>query len=252
MLAGADYSTSETGIDATCDQGDAWRLVGYGTSSTSVADAAAGTLSMTAPSFDNLQGNMFVAVVNAPCGETPTTATLHVIKVVSGGDSEPGDFMLHVMSSGADVTGSPAAGVADPGTAYTLDPGTYVVSEDAVSNYSPAISGDCDPSTRSITLAAGDDMTCTITNTFTPNTGGTETVMIGKFIQTDAGIVHADATNASSAAFNMQASWNDPGGIGTGSGSSSTSTLTASEATPTKRPHPPCSSTPTTRPARPE
>ena len=81
MLVGADYSTSETSVDGTCDQGDAWRLVGYGTSSPSVADAAAGTLSMDPPSFTDLQANEFVAVVNAPCPPAGTV-TVTIAKYI--------------------------------------------------------------------------------------------------------------------------------------------------------------------------
>jgi uncharacterized repeat protein (TIGR01451 family) len=72
---------------------------------------------------------------------------------------------VHVTASGIDVAGSPAAGAGSPGTAYTLDAGTYVVSEDATSAYAVSYSGGgIDPVTGAITLAADDDVTVTITN----------------------------------------------------------------------------------------
>lgn len=96
----------------------------------------------------------------------PTTATLHVIKKVTNdndGTSTATDFNLYVKLSGTNVTGSPAIGIVSPGRSYTLAPGTYVVSEDADSTYTSSFSGACD-SSGSVTLIAGNDYSCTITN----------------------------------------------------------------------------------------
>ncbi|MDP9249598.1 MAG: LPXTG cell wall anchor domain-containing protein, partial [bacterium] len=93
-------------------------------------------------------------------------ATLHVIKQVvnnNGGTLTASAFNLRVKLSGTDVLGSPAAGTASPGTSYTLDSGTYMVSEDFANGYVQSFSGDCD-SSGSVTLSSGDDETCTITN----------------------------------------------------------------------------------------
>ena len=64
----------------------------------------------------------------------------------------------------ADVAGSPADGT-ETGTTYTLKAGDYAVSEtDGPSGYTQTgISGACDES-GDVTLAVGDDVTCTITN----------------------------------------------------------------------------------------
>ncbi len=99
----------------------------------------------------------------------PAPATLHIIKSVvnlSVGTSTPANFILHVKSatSTLDVSGSPAFGTSTPGTAYTLMPGLYTVSEDVNVYYGGHFSGDCDAS-GNITLASGDNKTCTITNT---------------------------------------------------------------------------------------
>jgi len=120
-----------------------------------------GTVSMA--SSDSIA----VPVCNQP---TPTPATLHVIKHVVNNDSgiaTASSFLLHVKGSGGmgwtDVSGSPAAGAESPGTAYSLVAGAYVVSEDANSGYTQSFGGDCDSSGH-ITLASGDNKTCTITN----------------------------------------------------------------------------------------
>ena len=96
----------------------------------------------------------------------PTTATLHIIKHVinnNDGTATASSFTLHVKGGGSDVTGSPAAGVESPGTSYTVDAGTYTVSENAFSGYTGSISGDCDAS-GNVTLASAGNAICTITN----------------------------------------------------------------------------------------
>ncbi|MCE9586298.1 DUF3494 domain-containing protein [Candidatus Uhrbacteria bacterium] len=100
----------------------------------------------------------------------PATATLHVVKHVinnDGGVAVASSFTLHVKGATgmgmADVAGSPAAGVEAPGTSYTLSAGAYAVSEDTFSGYASGFSGACDAN-GSVSLLAGDDKTCTITN----------------------------------------------------------------------------------------
>jgi uncharacterized repeat protein (TIGR01451 family) len=105
---------------------------------------------------------------NVTCTFTNTRlATLVVKKVVDnsngGGTKGPADFSIHVTTGGLDVSGSPAAG-SGSGTSYTLLPGTYKVSEGAVSGYSlTGISGCLQDG--SVTLEAGQTVTCTLTNT---------------------------------------------------------------------------------------
>ncbi len=96
----------------------------------------------------------------------PASATLHVVKQVindNGGTATASSFNLHVKLSGTDVTGSPAVGIVSPGRTYTLAAGTYVVSEDANASYTQSFIGACN-SSGSVTLTAGTDVTCTITN----------------------------------------------------------------------------------------
>lgn len=98
---------------------------------------------------------------------TSTLATLHVVKQVvnnSGGTAIASNFNLHVKLSGVEVAGSPAIGIVAPGTSYSLAAGTYVVSEDATTlPYAQSFSGACN-SSGSVTLSAGNDVTCTVVN----------------------------------------------------------------------------------------
>lgn len=94
--------------------------------------------------------------------------TLHIIKTVvntGGGTSTPSNFNLYVKNLGVNASGSPAFGTTTPGTAYSLNAGTYVISEDVNSSYTQSFSGDCN-SVGSVTLASGEDKTCTVTNTY--------------------------------------------------------------------------------------
>lgn len=96
----------------------------------------------------------------------PAPATLQVVKQVvnnDGGTAIASGFTVHVKLSGSDVAGSPAPGTVAPGTSYSLSAGTYVVSEDANASYAQSFSGACD-SSGSVTLSAGANLTCTITN----------------------------------------------------------------------------------------
>ena len=98
------------------------------------------------------------------------SGTLHVIKLVvngNGGSAVASDFMVHVTSGGSDVSGSPAAGVAAPGTLYSLAAGNYTVSENTNAAYVRTFGGACDAN-GNVSLFAGQDRTCTIINTDIP------------------------------------------------------------------------------------
>ncbi len=86
------------------------------------------------------------------------TATLTVTKVVVNddgiGSSEVSDFTLTVDGGVGTVTS---------GAANTVAPGSYTVSESGPGGYTATFSGDCD-SSGSVTIAAGEDLSCTITN----------------------------------------------------------------------------------------
>jgi hypothetical protein len=114
-------------------------------------------------------------VIDIEEGETRTctftnnrsTGTLTVIKHVvndDGGTAPASAWSIHVKSGGSEVTGSPQAG-SESGTQYTLDTGTYDVSETGgPTGYSfDGFSGDCNAS-GSVTVVAGQNVTCTLTN----------------------------------------------------------------------------------------
>lgn len=101
---------------------------------------------------------------------TPIPATLHVVKTVvntGGGVATPSSFSLSVKNASGTVVGGPTAGTGAPGTSYSFSAGTYTVSEDVNASYSAVFSGDCDTNGL-VSLAAGNDKTCTITNTYNP------------------------------------------------------------------------------------
>ncbi len=94
-------------------------------------------------------------------------ADLNIIKIVDNvttGTATSSDFMIYVKKAGSNVAGSPTEGEVSPGTTYTLSMGTYAVSEDSNPAYTESFSGDCD-SEGNVSMA-GDDKTCTITNTY--------------------------------------------------------------------------------------
>jgi len=98
--------------------------------------------------------------------ENELSATLHIIKhVINDNDriAEASDFDIHVKSDGVDVAQSPAVGAEAPGTTYTLDAGTYTITEESFEGYTLSYSGDSDES-GNIVLASGDEKTVTLTN----------------------------------------------------------------------------------------
>jgi Prealbumin-like fold domain len=131
--------------------------------------------SVTSPNGGSFSTSSTTTTINMHEGENYTCTytnhqqpgTLIVKKHVvndNGGTKNAGDFTLHVKNGGSDVSGSPAAG-SESGTSYTLDAGSYVVSENAPpSGYTQTgISGDCD-SSGNVTVVPGQTKTCTITN----------------------------------------------------------------------------------------
>ncbi len=134
-------------------------------------------LSITLGHFANLLGRALgfgstvtadTNIITVPSCGSVAIATLHVIKTVdnsAGGTATSSDFSMSVKLSGTDVAGSPAAGTTTPGTLYLISPGTYVVSESALTNYVQTFSASCPAG--SITLADTDNKTCTVTNTYT-------------------------------------------------------------------------------------
>jgi hypothetical protein len=102
--------------------------------------------------------------ITAPICSSP--ATLNIIKNVVNWTAIASDFSLHVKYPlGSDVAGSPATWTWTPGTAYSLSAWNYIVSENANTSYTQSFAWDCNTS-GNISLLAGDNKTCTITNTY--------------------------------------------------------------------------------------
>jgi CSLREA domain-containing protein len=106
----------------------------------------------------------------APCDSgayeyrAPTLSVVTQVVNDSGGNLDPSRFTVHVRgAAGGDVSGSPQPGD-ERGTVYTLAPGNYAVAADTVAGYTLTVSGDC-ATGGAITLAEGQNRTCTITAT---------------------------------------------------------------------------------------
>lgn len=101
-----------------------------------------------------------------PITPPPGSGTITVVKQVSGGSASASDFSIHIKAGGVDINGSPQPG-SSSGTAYTgFPPGSYSVSETGgPATYTASFSGACNAS-GVVTIAVGDILTCTITNTF--------------------------------------------------------------------------------------
>jgi hypothetical protein len=107
---------------------------------------------------DNLQQSTIANKTTPTPTPNPTTASLTVIKIVSGNTTAtPSDFAIHV--SGFNPTPANFNG-SGTGTDVTLSPGTFNVTETLSPNFTTAFSSDC-----SGNIAAGQHLTCTITNT---------------------------------------------------------------------------------------
>ena len=93
---------------------------------------------------------------------TQLIGTITVTKNIvnnNGGNAVVTDFNFFVDSTGV-----------SSGVAQNFAPGTYTVGETGVFGYQASFSGDCNPSTHEITIAAGESKTCIITNDDMPST----------------------------------------------------------------------------------
>lgn len=130
-----------------------------------IADAL-GSTGITIGKFVNIRGRLlaFGHTVTTDSDTITVPTSLHVIKLVVGGTATASDFTVHVKQGGSDVF-TPTAGAAAPGTTYALSAGNYVVSENANASYTTTFTGTGCDSSGNVTLATGDDKTCTIVNT---------------------------------------------------------------------------------------
>jgi hypothetical protein len=119
---------------------------------------------------------------DCPASLPEASSTLIVYKEVdttAGGSATSSDFTITVAgAAGSESEPGAAAGVAFVG----LAPGDYALSESGgPADYAGAITGDC-AADGSITLSAGEEASCTITNTYTPPPPAEATLVATKII----------------------------------------------------------------------
>lgn len=129
------------------------------------------TLALCSDSIDN-NDNGLVDLADPDCAAFKPKLTVTV--VVSGGTLAAGNFPLFLDSMG--ITS---------GTATTTTTGAHTVTQTGTSTYSGVFSGACD-SGGHVTLAIGDNKSCTLTNTFIGGNGGTETTQCNDAVDNDA------------------------------------------------------------------
>lgn len=173
--------------------------------------------------------------------DDPTTGTITIIKEVVGGS---GSFDFHIYTDGETQVGgetlSASEGESDTSIVYDFVPGTYTVYEDSQVDWTLTSATCTDGEVNfgsfeensgvfGIVLEAGDNVTCTFTNTYTGDEEPSEfvTVTIVKYIDGE----HATVENADGASFLMTSSW-DAENIGAGSGAYSLSTAGFNNANP--------------------
>ena len=168
-----DGSTAGTGANAAC---------GTGTTGAVVVTAASHTVSETAGTSTDL--NNYTSVISGDCAAngtvtlaagdnkvctiTNTHKTTLTVNKVCDPTNDPGKFNLRIDGSTAGTGANAACGTGTTG-AVVVTAASHTVSETQgtstlLSNYTPVIGGDC-AADGTVTLAAGDNKVCTITNT---------------------------------------------------------------------------------------
>jgi Zn finger protein HypA/HybF involved in hydrogenase expression len=152
--------------DNTCRQSDVGQntlgndnsITGFADQSDNIQQSAAAPL--TPPTANQTTASPSPTPSPTP---NPTTGTLTVIKRLSSGDTPPvkiSDFVIHVTGNNPTPANFNASST---GTDVTLGPGTFSVTEAPSAVFNPSFSSEC-----SGTIAAGQHLTCTITNTPKP------------------------------------------------------------------------------------
>ena len=179
MTAGASYSTNEDTSGAVvgpaCSAGTPFALVGYSWGDSESA-AAAMTPTTTSPALTNITSDTFVIVWNEDCS---THLTLEKVVVNDhGGTAVDTDWTLSA-SGPTPISGSEGDSAV---TNAVVTPGTYDLSESGGPATYDASAWVCTGGTQvdgdTVTVAAGEDAVCTITNDDQPGTLIVEKVLI--------------------------------------------------------------------------
>jgi uncharacterized repeat protein (TIGR01451 family)/LPXTG-motif cell wall-anchored protein len=129
----ASYGYSDAGFEPSNPEDSAWRVADYAFRRVGTNGGQCGNQDL----FDH--------------------PTLTLVKTVEGGPLSDSDFPAFIDGDAADW-----------GVAYTLNPGDYTASETTQDNYTAGDwGGDC-ATDGTVTIEAGDDLTCTVTNTYVP------------------------------------------------------------------------------------
>jgi hypothetical protein len=146
--------------DNTCRQSDVGQnTLGNDNSVTGFADQSDNLKQSAAAPITPSTANQTTGNQTTPT-TTPATGTLTVIKRLSSGDTPPvkiSDFVIHVTGNNPTPANFNASST---GTVVTLGLGPFSVTEAPSAIFTPSFSSEC-----SGTIAAGQHLTCTITNT---------------------------------------------------------------------------------------
>lgn len=177
MDAGAIYSVVENGIDATCDEGDEYRLLGYGIGET--LEAAAAAEPTGAAAFTDLQADQYVVVHNEPCPVGTSSITIVKEGLTEGVEA----VFVHDVPADSDTFTLTAE--ENSFTVENIEAGTYSFTELPIEgwrlvsagcefrNLSPDTAGD----TLTVVLGEDEHQTCTFVNEMEPGS-----VTIEKFV----------------------------------------------------------------------
>lgn len=250
MTSGADYSTSEQldgeVVAATCETGAPFSLVGYTTGST-LSEAQGGTPTLTPPAFTNITSDKYVIVWNYDCATPlPSTVQVTIDKYIDGyaatTETAQGEsFPMHASWNDPEGAGSGSgmytlSSTSDPAyRAQTIEMQSGADYSTNENTEGSTVGATCDSGqpfelvgyTTGSTLSEAQEGTPTLTSpTFTDmthdqyvivwnatcDTDETVTVTIVKFIDGH----QANVSNGDGKDFSMNATWDDPEGIGSG------------------------------------
>ncbi len=162
-----DFSFTLDGGSAIAFEADGSNVMPVSAGAHIVAEPAVAGYTATFSGDCDATGNVTVATSSsATCTITnddnpAEVGSLTVVKVITnddGGVATVGNFSLFVGGTG--VTSS---------TTTAFAPGSYIVTETGVAGYAASFGGDCD-SSGNVTLVAGDNKICTVTNNDIPPT----------------------------------------------------------------------------------
>jgi hypothetical protein len=177
MDAGASYSVVENGIDAVCEPGDAYRLLGYGIGES--LDAAASAEPVEAAAFADLQADQFVVVYNEPCPTGTSSITIVKEGLTEGVEA----VFVHDVPGDSDTFTLTAED--NSFTVENLEAGTYRFTELPIDGWRlvgagcefRSLSADTEGATLTVVLGEDEHQVCTFVNEMEPRS-----VTVAKYV----------------------------------------------------------------------